>query len=67
MTTWWSRTGKQNGFTKQCKAMEYKHLYRLTKHDLYDIIVRYYPHLRGSLYKCTKANLIEEIKTRNIL
>ena len=47
--------------------MEYANLYRLTKQDLKDIIVRYYPHLAGSLYKCTKQDLIGEIKSRNIL
>ena len=47
--------------------MDYTHLYRLTKQDLKDIIVRYYPHLKGSLYKCSKQDLIGEIKNRKIL
>jgi hypothetical protein len=47
--------------------MDYTHLYRLTKQDLKDIIVRYYPHLKGSLYKCAKRDLIDEIKIRGIL
>lgn len=44
--------------------MDYTHLYRLTKQDLKDIIVLHYPHLKGSLYKCSKRDLIAEIKER---
>ena len=47
--------------------MDYTHLFRLTKQDLVDIIVHNYPHLKGSLYKCTKRDLIGEIKERDIL
>jgi len=47
--------------------MNYEHLYRLTKEDLKYIIVFNYPHLKGSLYKCTKRDLIDEIISRKIL
>lgn len=47
--------------------MNYLHLYNLTKEDLKGIICHYYPYLKGSLYKCTKQDLIAEIKNRNIL
>ena len=47
--------------------MDYLHLYRLTKQDLKDIIALYFPHLEGSLYKCSKQDLIGEIKERKIL
>lgn len=47
--------------------MDYIHLYRLTKQDLMEIIILHYPHLKGSLYKCTKQDLIGEIKERKIL
>lgn len=47
--------------------MDYIHLYRLTKQDLKDIIVRYYPYLKGSLYKCTKRDLVATIKEREII
>lgn len=46
---------------------DYFHLYKLTKEDLKSIICKYYPHLRGSLYKCSKQDLIGEIKSRGIL
>lgn len=47
--------------------MDYTHLFRLTKQDLVDIIVHNYPHLKGSLYKCTKRDLVAEIKEMDIL
>lgn len=46
--------------------MNYMHLYRLTKDDLKHIIVVNYPHLKGSLYKCSKQDLIGEIIKRKI-
>ena len=46
--------------------MDYEHLFRLTKQDLMDIIISQYPHLKGSLYKCTKRDLIGEIKKRGM-
>ena len=46
--------------------MDYKHLHRLTRADLIHIIVFNYPHLKGSLYKCSKADLIGEIIERKI-
>ena len=47
--------------------MDYNHLYRLTKTDLVAIIIKEYPYLKGSLYKCTKRDLVAEIKDRHIL
>ena len=47
--------------------MNYEHLYRLTKQDLKDIVVKFLPHLRGSLYKCTKRDLVAEIKKHGII
>ena len=46
--------------------MKYVNLYRLTKDDLKDIITSQYPHLRGSLYKCSKRDLVSEIKNRKM-
>lgn len=46
--------------------MNYLNLYRLTKKDLKDIIVSQYPHLKGSLYKCSKRDLVGEIKNREM-
>lgn len=47
--------------------MDYIHLYRLTKQDLRDIIAKALPHLKGSLYMCTKQDLIGIIRKENIL
>jgi hypothetical protein len=55
-----------NNVTQKLKIMDYTHLYRLTKTDLKHIIVFHYPHLKGSLYKCSKADLIAEIIERKI-
>ena len=43
--------------------MNYEHLYRLTKDDLKSIVTAFKQHLKGSLYKCSKQDLIGEIKT----
>lgn len=42
--------------------MDYKHLFRLTKADLVGLIVAFKPHLKGSLYQCTKQDLVGELK-----
>jgi hypothetical protein len=47
--------------------MDYMHLWRLTKRDLREIIALHCPHLKNSLYKCSKQDLIGEIKKRGIL
>lgn len=47
--------------------MDFVHLYRLTKRDLMDIIVKFLPHLKGSLYMCSKQDLIGIIRDRNLL
>lgn len=46
--------------------MNYQNLFKLTKGDLRAIIVSQYPHLRGSLYKCTKRDLVAEIHNRKM-
>lgn len=38
----------------------------LTKKDLICMILYFYPHLKGSLYMCSKRDLIGEIKERKI-
>ncbi len=42
--------------------MDYEHLFRLTKADLVGLIVAFKPHLKGSLYQCTKQDLVSELK-----
>lgn len=46
--------------------MNYADLFNLKKETLKQIIVSQYPHLAGSLYKCTKRDLVAEIKNRKI-
>ena len=58
--------GLQQTNNREGKAMKYVNLYRLTKDDLKDIITSQYPHLRGSLYKCSKRDLVSEIKNRKM-
>ena len=42
--------------------MKYEHLYRLTKEDLKSLICTFKPHLKGSLYACSKNDLVGELK-----
>ena len=42
--------------------MDYIHLYRLSKQDLISLVIAFKPHLKGSLYKCSKKDLVCELK-----
>ena len=46
--------------------MNYADLLVLKKKTLKNILISQYPHLAGSLYKCTKRALVAEIKNRKI-
>lgn len=46
---------------------DHKHLFRMKKEDLKSFIVREIPHYKGTLYMCSKRDLIGIIKEEKLI